>query len=149
MQGSVIIKCFCKNEKYLPFYATKGAAGADIFADIDKEEILKPGERKAISSGLKIEIPEGYEAQIRPRSGLALKYGITLLNTPGTIDSDYRGEIKVIMINLGTEEFIIRQGDRIAQMIIAPVTKADFKLELNLNNTERGEGGFGSTGLSS
>ncbi|MCL2705301.1 MAG: dUTP diphosphatase [Spirochaetaceae bacterium] len=147
MKNNVVVKCFCRNSKYLPFYATKGAAGADIFADIDKDEILKPGERKAISSGLKIEIPEGYEAQIRPRSGLALKNSITLLNTPGTIDSDYRGEIKVIMINLGTEDFIIKQGDRIAQMIIAPVSKADFKLELNLNNTERGEGGFGSTGF--
>ncbi|MCL2792628.1 MAG: dUTP diphosphatase [Spirochaetaceae bacterium] len=146
MQSSVIIKCFCNNSKYLPFYASKGASGADIFADIEKDELLKPGERKAISSGLKIEIPEGYEAQIRPRSGLALKYGITVLNTPGTIDSDYRGEVKVIMINLGTEDFIIKQGDRIAQMIIAPVTRADFRLESNLNNTERGEGGFGSTG---
>ena len=147
MQEKVVIKCFCKNSNFLPFYATKEAAGADIFADIDKDEIIKPGERKAVSSGLKIEIPEGYEAQIRPRSGLALKHGITLLNTPGTIDSDYRGEIKVIMINLGTEDFIIKQGDRIAQMIIAPVTKADFRIELNLNKTERGEGGFGSTGF--
>ena len=147
MKNSIVIKCFCRNEKYLPFYATKGSAGADIFADIEKDEVLKPGERKAIPSGLKIEIPEGFEAQIRPRSGLALKHGITLLNTPGTIDSDYRGEIKVIMINLGTDDFIIKQGDRIAQMIIAPVTKADFAIELNLNNTERGEGGFGSTGF--
>ena len=147
MQSNVIIKCHCKNSKYLPFYATKDSAGADIFADIDSDEILKPGERKVITSGLKVEIPTGYEAQIRPRSGLALKNGITILNTPGTIDSDYRGEIKVIMINLGTEDFIIKQGDRIAQMIIAPVTKAEFKLELNLNNTERGEGGFGSTGF--
>ena len=147
MQSNVIIKCFCKNSKYLPFYATAGASGADIFADIENDEVLKPGERKAIPSGLKIEIPQGYEAQIRPRSGLALKHGITLLNTPGTIDSDYRGEIKIIMINLGTEDFLIKQGDRIAQMVIAPVTKADFKLESNLNNTERGEGGFGSTGF--
>jgi dUTP pyrophosphatase len=147
VQNNVIIKCFCKNSKYLPFYATKGSAGADVYADIDKDEIIKPGERKAIPSGLKVEIPEGYEAQIRPRSGLALKHGITLLNTPGTIDSDYRGEVKIIMINLGADDFVIKQGDRIAQMIIAPVTKAEFKLELSLNNTERGEGGFGSTGL--
>ncbi len=147
MHNNFIIKCLCKDSKLLPFYATNEAAGADIFADIDKDETLKPGERKAIPSGLKVEIPLGYEAQIRPRSGLALKYGITLLNTPGTIDSDYRGEIKVIMINLGTEDFIIKRGDRIAQMVIAPVTKAEFRLESMLNNSSRGEGGFGSTGL--
>jgi len=146
MQETVNIKCFCSSSDFIPLYATEGSAGADIFADINEEIIIKPGERRLIPSGLKIEIPEGFEAQIRPRSGLAVKFGITLLNTPGTIDSDYRGEIKVIMINHGNDDFIISRGDRIAQMIIAPVTKAIFTSETELNETERGEGGFGSTG---
>ncbi len=108
--------------------------------------VIKPGERFPVPTGLKIELPVGYEAQIRPRSGLALKKGITLLNTPGTIDSDYRGEIKIIVINLGHEDFIIECGDRIAQMIIAPVVQGVFTFNENLSETVRGSGGFGSTG---
>ncbi len=147
MNDNVPVKCFCETPDLLPFYATSGSAGADIFAAVENEETIAPGARKMIPSGLRIELPEGYEAQIRPRSGLAIKFGITLLNTPGTIDSDYRGEIKVIMINHGNEDFIIKRGDRIAQMIIAPVTRALFIRESSLNKTDRGDGGFGSTGI--
>ena len=109
--------------------------------------MLKPGERILVPTGLKMEIPDGFEAQIRPRSGLAIKNGITLLNTPGTIDSDYRGEIKVILINLGNEDFIIKDKDRIAQMIISPVIQANFIKVNDVQETKRGEGGFGSTGM--
>jgi len=147
MAEQVSIKCFCQSQDFIPLYATGGSAGADLFAAVEEDVILSPGERKLIPSGIRIEIPYGYEAQIRPRSGLAAKYGITLVNTPGTIDSDYRGEIKIIMINLGKENFIIKRGDRIAQMIIAPVVKALFTNEASLNRTERGDGGFGSTGV--
>ncbi len=147
MTEQVPVKCFCQSPDFIPLYATNGSAGADLFAAVEEDEIISPGERKLIPSGIRIEIPNGYEAQIRPRSGLAAKYGITLVNTPGTIDSDYRGEIKIIMINLGKEKFIIKRGDRIAQMIIAPVVKALFTHEVSLNRTERGDGGFGSTGV--
>ncbi len=132
----------------LPSYQTAGAAGADLCAAIDKNIILKPFERYLVPTGLKIALPVGYEAQLRPRSGLALKNGIMLPNTPATIDSDYRGEIKVILINLGQEDFIIEQGMRIAQMVIAPVQQALFNTVDNIqNDTMRGENGFGSTGV--
>ncbi|MDX9800618.1 MAG: dUTP diphosphatase [Spirochaetia bacterium] len=147
MQDQVSIKCFCQSPDFIPLYATEGSAGADLFAAVENDEMISPGERKLIPSGVRVEIPHGYEAQIRPRSGLAVKHGITLVNTPGTIDSDYRGEIKIIMINLGSEDFIVKRGDRIAQMIIAPVVKANFSNELSLTPTERGDGGFGSTGV--
>ena len=130
----------------LPAYATKASAGMDLQAAISEDIILKPGERKLVDTGFAIALPENYEAQIRPRSGLALKNGITVLNTPGTIDADYRGEIKVILINLGDEDFTITRGMRIAQMIIAPVTQGSFVQVANLDDTDRGEGGFGSTG---
>jgi dUTP pyrophosphatase len=128
----------------LPRYASEDAVGLDVTAG--EELILRPGERHAIATGFAIEIPRGYEVQVRPRSGLAMKHGITCLNTPGTIDSDYRGEVKVILINLGREPFEIRRGERIAQLVPAPVLRADFVEASELSNTERGSGGFGSTG---
>ena len=128
----------------LPRYASEDAVGLDVSAA--EELILQPGERHAVATGFAIEIPRGYEVQVRPRSGLAMKHGITCLNTPGTIDSDYRGEVKVILINLGQEPFEIRRGERIAQLVPAPVLRADFVEASELSDTERGSGGFGSTG---
>ncbi|MDA3812571.1 MAG: dUTP diphosphatase [Spirochaetaceae bacterium] len=133
-------------EEFIPNYSSLFAAGADLKADVDETYVLKPGERALISTGLKMEIPSGYEAQIRPRSGLAIKYGISLVNSPGTIDADYRGEVKVIMINHGNEDFLINRSDRIAQMIFAPVTIAEFSIVSELKSSERNSGGFGSTG---
>ena len=133
----------------LPSYATSGSAGMDLTAAIEEAFILEPGERTLISTGLSIALPIGYEAQIRPRSGLALKNGVTVLNTPGTIDADYRGEIKVILANLGTEEFTIERGMRIAQMVIAKHEHVSWKSVESLEDTKRGEGGFGSTGTKS
>lgn len=135
----------------LPSYETKGAAGADLRANfgVDLREVgvtLDPGERALIPTGLRLEIPLGYEVQLRPRSGLALKHGITLPNSPGTIDSDYRGPLGVIVMNAGTEPFHIQHGDRIAQMIVAPVVQAVFDVAAELSDTARGAGGFGSTG---
>ena len=147
MNSTVNISCTAENSNYLPVYSSEHAAGADLFAYLPDSSItLKPGERFLVPTGLRIELPEGYEAQIRPRSGLAAKHGITLLNTPGTIDSDYRGEIKIIVINLGQEDFVISCGDRIAQMIIAPVVRGSFTIDTDLSETVRGTGGFGSTG---
>jgi len=128
----------------LPSYATDGAAGLDVVAA--EELTLAPGERHAVATGFAIAIPPGYEVQVRPRSGLALKHGITCLNTPGTIDEDYRGEIKVILANLGSEPFAVRRGERIAQLVPAPVLKASFREVTQLGETTRGIGGFGSTG---
>ncbi len=135
----------------LPSYESTGAAGADIRANLPEEErpagfVLAPMERRIVPTGLRIEIPEGFEAQIRPRSGLALKHGLSLPNTPGTIDSDYRGPLGVLLINLGAEPFTISHGERIAQMIVAPVVQADFSEVASLGETSRGMGGFGSTG---
>jgi dUTP pyrophosphatase len=128
----------------LPAYATIGAAGMDV---VSAEDVtIAPGERHAVATGLALAIPQGYEIQVRPRSGLALKHGITVPNTPGTIDSDYRGELKVILINLGTEPFVIQRGDRVAQLVLAPVVQAALDEVAELDATERGEGGFGSTG---
>ena len=128
----------------LPHYASEAAAGLDIRSAEDL--VLDPGKRHAFATGLAIEIPHGYEVQVRPRSGLAIKHGITCLNTPGTIDSDYRGEVKVILINLGEEAFHVRRGERIAQLVPAPVLRAHFSEALELEETARGTGGFGSTG---
>ena len=128
----------------LPAYATRGAAGMDVLAAEDVS--LAPGARHAVSTGFSVAIPEGYEIQVRPRSGLALKHGISVPNTPGTIDSDYRGELKVILINHGDADFAIARGDRIAQLVLAPVTLADWREVEALDATERGAGGFGSTG---
>lgn len=130
----------------MPAYETNGSAGMDIRANLEEPVKLKPLQRTLISTGLFIELPHGYEAQIRPRSGLAIKHGITCLNSPGTIDSDYRGEIKVILINLSDEEHIIQHGDRIAQMIIHQTIKADWIEVKVLNESKRGAGGFGHTG---
>ena len=131
----------------LPAYATAQSSGMDLRANIDAPIVLKPLERKLIPTGLKIALPDGYEAQIRPRSGLALKFGITVLNAPGTVDADYRGEIMVNLINLGNEEFIINDGERIAQMVIARFTQGEFEEVEELDETERGEGGHGHTGM--
>jgi dUTP pyrophosphatase len=131
----------------LPQYETAGSAGMDIRAANSEPVTLKPGERQLIPTGLKMALPKGYEAQIRPRSGLAYRSGITMLNTPGTIDSDYRGEVKVLAVNLGEESFVIRHGDRIAQIVIAPILQAVTSVVDELPDTSRGEGGFGSTGL--
>ena len=134
----------------LPAYETPGAAGADLRANLPTGPVtIKPGERALVSTGLHMEIPLGFEVQIRPRSGLARKHGITLPNTPGTIDSDYRGPLGVIVMNAGTEPFEIAHGDRIAQMIVAPVVRAAFREVSSLSDTVRGAGGFGSTGVSS
>lgn len=132
----------------LPAYETAGAAGCDLRAALDDDAplTLKPGERALVPTGFSMALPEGWEAQIRPRSGLAAKFGITCLNSPGTIDADYRGEVKVILINHGADEFVIKRGERIAQMVIAPVWQARFELSESLDETARGEGGFGSTG---
>jgi len=130
----------------LPKYETTGSAGMDLHANIDSEILLKPMGRVLVKTGLFMALPEGYEAQIRPRSGLAYKKGLTVLNSPGTIDADYRGEIGVILINLSEESFIIKDGERIAQMVIAPYTRAELINVEVLSSTERGVGGFGSTG---
>ncbi len=130
----------------LPSYATAGSAGMDLRSTEDL--ILKPGARALVSTGLAIALPQDFEAQVRPRSGLAVKHGVTVLNSPGTIDADYRGEIKVPLINLGTDDFVIARGDRIAQMVVAPVTKAELVEVDVLDGTMRGTGGFGSSGKS-
>lgn len=141
------VKIVNKGSLHLPEYKTKGASGIDLMANLSEPVLLKPLERYLVPTGLFVEIPEGYEAQIRGRSGLAINSGISLANGVGTIDSDYRGEIKVILINLGTEPFEIKHGDRIAQMVLCKYEKIDFQLVEELNDTERGNNGFGHTGL--
>ncbi|MDY4466574.1 MAG: dUTP diphosphatase [Candidatus Treponema excrementipullorum] len=141
------VKCVTSPGAVLPSYQTKGAAGADICACIETDVVIGVGERVMVPTGLFFEIPQGYEVQVRPRSGLAVKNGVTCLNTPGTIDSDYRGEIKVILINLGQKPFTVKNGDRIAQIVVSPVEQASFCKVDVLSSTERGEGGFGSTGV--
>lgn len=130
----------------LPAYMTPHAAGMDLYADIKGELRLAPGERALVGTGIAIALPEGYEAQVRPRSGLALRHGITMLNSPGTIDADYRGEIGVIVVNHGSEPFTIRSGERIAQLVVAPVVRAQLIQVDELSETDRGAGGFGHTG---
>ena len=131
----------------LPEYATVKSAAVDLLAAVTEDVVLTPGARTLIPTGLAIALPDGYEAQVRPRSGLALKNGITLLNTPGTIDADYRGEIGIILTNLGQEDFTVERGMRIAQMLIAPVTRLTWNTVSSLDESERGSGGFGSTGV--
>lgn len=131
----------------LPAYATAQSAGMDLRANIDSPITLRPMERRLIPTGLRIALPEGCEAQVRPRSGLALKHGITVLNTPGTIDADYRGEVKVLLVNFSNDDFVINTGERIAQMVIARYEKADFEQVAELDDTERGDGGYGHTGV--
>lgn len=143
----ITVKVVNKGHQSLPQYATAQSAGMDLRANIDAPITLKPFERKLIPTGLHIALPVGYEAQVRPRSGLALKKGITVLNTPGTVDADYRGEVGVILINLSQEDFVVEDGERIAQMIIARHEQADFESVEILDETERGEGGYGHTGV--
>ena len=131
----------------VPLSASKYSSGVDLFSAEEHEISIKPNEIKLISTGIKIDIPDGYEGQVRPRSGLAVKHGITVLNSPGTIDSDYRGIVKVILINLGGKEFSIQRGDRIAQLVIQKIYFPNFKVVQSLNNTKRGEGGFGHSGV--
>ncbi len=140
------IKIINKSKHALPHYATSQSAGMDLRANLNESVFLKPMERKIVPTGLFISLPDGYEAQIRPRSGLAIKHGITLVNTPGTIDADYRGEIGIIMINLSNETFEIKDGERIAQMVINKYEKINWEQVDSLDKTERGSGGFGSTG---
>ena len=141
----ILVKKFDKNIK-LPAYKTSGSSGMDLEAFIKSKITIKPGKTAIISTGIAIAIPKNYEIQIRPRSGLAAKKGISVLNTPGTVDSDYRGEIKIILINFSKKSFIVKSGDRIAQMILCPVAKGKIKEVKNLPRTVRGKGGFGSTG---
>ena len=141
------IKVINKGHQQLPAYATPQSAGMDLRANLDESIVLHPMERRLIGTGLHIALPVGYEAQIRPRSGLALKHGITVLNTPGTVDADYRGEIMVLLVNFSTDDFVIRDGERIAQMIVARYEQAAFEPVEVLDETERGTGGYGHTGV--
>ena len=145
--NKIEVKIVATEGAVVPSYKTEGAAGADVCALLKEPVTIEPGAFAMLPTGLFFEIPQGYEIQVRPRSGLAAKHGITVLNTPGTIDSDYRGELKIILINLGKSAFVVNNGERIAQIIVSPVTVADFKLTDSLSDTERGEKGFGSTGV--
>lgn len=131
----------------LPSFATAGAAGADLFAAVTADLVIPPMERAAVPTGIALAIPPGFEGQVRPRSGLALRSGVTLANAPGTIDSDYRGEVMVLLVNLGNQPFVVRRGDRMAQLVIAPVVRPRFAVRESLPDSERGAGGFGSTGV--
>lgn len=146
--AEIKVKIINRSDNPLPAYATTEAAGMDLRASLEADLVLQPLERNLVPTGLFMELPAGFEAQIRPRSGLAIKQGLTLLNTPGTIDADYRGEIKIIMVNLSNEPQVIRHGDRIAQMVIAPFVQATLEEAEELTATERGAGGFGHTGKS-
>lgn len=141
------VKVINKSKHELPAYSTPQSAGMDLRANIDESLTLHPMERKLITTGIYMALPIGYEAQIRPRSGLALKHGITVLNTPGTVDADYRGEVMVLLVNLSQEDFIVNDGERIAQMVIAKHEKADFVEVTELDETDRGDGGYGHTGV--
>ena len=143
----VKIKIVNKGQQPFPTYATAQSAGMDLRANIDAPITLRPMERQLIPTGLHIALPEGFEAQVRPRSGLALKHGITVLNTPGTIDADYRGELKVLLVNFSNTDFVINAGERVAQMVIARYEKVDFEQVTELDDTERGAGGYGHTGV--
>ncbi|MCR4901170.1 MAG: dUTP diphosphatase [Treponema sp.] len=145
--NKINVKCVASKGAIIPVYKTDGAAGADVCALLNEPVVIAAGKFAMIPTGLFFEIPLGYEIQVRPRSGLAAKNGITVLNTPGTIDSDYRGELKILLINLSDKDFTINNGERIAQIIISPVTTADYILTDSLSETERGEKGFGSTGV--
>jgi dUTP pyrophosphatase len=138
---------FQGHHDFVPTYASSGSAGADLRASLSHPITLSPGERSIIPTGISLELPDGYEGQVRPRSGLAVRHGLTVLNAPGTIDSDYRGEIKVPMINLGSQAFTIEPGMRIAQLVVAPCIRVHFRQQSSLEPSRRGEGGFGSTGV--
>lgn len=141
------IHIICEREDNIPTYASEGAAGADLRANISEDVVIQPGESRLLPTGIRVSIPEGFEIQVRPRSGLALKNQVTVLNAPGTIDSDYRGEVCVILINHGKENFVVQPGMRIAQIVVAPVVRACFVVQEELLHTKRGEGGFGHTGV--
>ncbi len=141
------IKVINRGHQQLPTYATPQSAGMDLRANLDGSVTLRPLERRLIPTGLHIALPAGYEAQVRPRSGLALKHGLTVLNSPGTIDADYRGEIGVVLVNLSQDDFVVEDGERIAQLVIARHEQADFEVVEALDETERGEGGYGHTGV--
>jgi len=148
-QGPVVLK-FKKLAHFrgeLPSYQTEGSSGLDVRACLEEPVSLSPGERALIPTGLSLEIPQGYEVQVRPRSGLAVKRGLSLVNTPGTVDADYRGEVKIILINLGQESFVVQDQERVAQLVVCPVIQAQIELAEDLTDTSRGEGGFGSTGV--
>jgi dUTP pyrophosphatase len=145
--SDVVVGVTNRSGQALPEYATAWSAGADVRARLERPEVLMPGERRLVPTGLSVALPAGFELQVRPRSGLALKYGITVLNAPGTIDADYRGEIKVLLINHGQETFEIQNGERIAQMVVAQHAVVQWANTTELNVTERGDGGYGSTGL--
>lgn len=147
INNMIKIKVINKGRQKLPEYATSQSAGMDLRANIDAPICLKPLERRLIPTGLHIALPQGYEAQIRPRSGLAFKYGVTVLNTPGTIDADYRGEVMVLLVNFSSTDFIVNDGERIAQMVIARHEQGEFQIVETLDDTERGEGGYGHTGI--
>lgn len=147
MVEKVVVRLINKSANPLPAYATKGSSGMDLRCDIPGPITLKPLKRVLLPTGIFIEIPQGYEVQVRPRSGLAVNKGLTCLNSPGTVDSDYRGELKVLLVNLGSEEQVIEPGERIAQMVLCRVEQAEFELVHELNDTDRGDGGFGHTGL--
>ena len=147
MHGPMRISITAESPECVPEYATTSAAGMDLKSN--EAATLEPLERKAVSTGIRIAIPEGYEGQVRPRSGLALQHGISIPNAPGTIDADYRGEVKVILVNLGADRFEIQKGDRIAQLVICPVQRAELIVGEDLPSSDRGEGGFGSTGVRS
>ena len=140
------VKIINQSKHALPQYETKGSAGMDLRANLEASITIKPLERAMVATGLSIALPDGYEAQVRPRSGLAAKKGVTVINTPGTIDADYRGEIKVILVNLSNEDFVIKDGERVAQMVITRFDQISWKPTDSLEETERGTGGFGSTG---
>jgi dUTP pyrophosphatase len=146
--SKIKVRIINQSSNGLPGYATNGSAGMDVRADLEEPILLKPMERRLVPTGLFIELPEGYEMQVRPRSGLAIKHGITCLNSPGTIDSDYRGEVKIILINLSGEDQTIQHGDRIAQLIVGRAEQVSWELVKVINSTERNEGGFGHTGKS-
>lgn len=142
----IAIRCIARDGATLPAYSTEGASGADIRAFLNDPVVITPGSRALIPTGITVEIPHGYEIQVRPRSGLAMKHGITVMNTPGTIDSDYRGEIGIMLYNSGNDSFLVEHGDRIAQLVLAEVPRAAFILSESLSETTRSSGGYGSTG---
>lgn len=145
--NSIVVKYIAKKGAVVPSYATDGAAGADVHAFLETKIVIPPQERALVPTGIFMEIPVGYEVQVRPRSGLAIKQGITCLNSPGTIDCDYRGEVMVILVNHGNSDFTVNNGDRIAQLVLAPVYQACFVTSEVLSDTDRSKGGFGSTGV--
>ncbi|MGW8193401.1 MAG: dUTP diphosphatase [Desulforhopalus sp.] len=150
MEEQIVRLCWLDPDRWkdlsLPAYETGGAAGMDVMAAVDNPLVIKPGEHVLVPTGFSVALPEGFELQVRPRSGLAVRHGVTIINSPGTIDADYRGEVQIGLINLGRNDYTVRRGDRIAQLILAPVVRAKIRAVVRLDDTERGAGGFGHTG---